>query len=172
MKSLRPILFVDDDEDELFMVRHAFRKAGAEGPVVLLRDGAQAIHYLKEKLAHGEHGQLWLPALIVTDLKMGVVDGFGLLEWMRAQDALKHIPIVVLTNSDSQSDRERSRQLGASEYCVKPSRLAELVTMAEGWRKKMLRKEGTERTISAYERKGDLRAVAAEPVELRVRRQG
>ncbi|HVS54444.1 MAG TPA: response regulator [Opitutaceae bacterium] len=109
----RPILIVDDDPDAVALTKHALAKAGIKTQIDVMDDGAQAIAYLKQKLAEGEHA---LPLLLFLDLKMPGTDGFQVLDWIRQQPRLRKLLTVVLSSSTNTRDVDKAYALGAKTY--------------------------------------------------------
>ena len=83
------ILLVDDSEDDLFLMRHAFRAAEFNAPLQFVHNGEEAIAYLKGDGAYADRHKFPLPAVMLLDLKMPKKDGFAVLAWVRAQPVLK-----------------------------------------------------------------------------------
>jgi len=131
------ILLVEDSENDILLMRYAFKKARIANPVVELNDGEEAIMYLSGQGAYGDRQRYPLPCLIITDLKMPCIDGFGLLQWLQARPEFIRVPKIVLTASAIEEDQQRAQELGACAYFVKPSGLDELVAiireMDESW---------------------------------------
>lgn len=109
----RPILIVDDDADAVALTKHALAKAGIKTQVDVMEDGQEAIGYLKERLAEGDHA---LPLLLFLDLKMPGTDGFQVLDWIRGQPRLRRLLTVVLSSSTSNRDVDKAYALGAKTY--------------------------------------------------------
>ncbi len=114
------ILLVEDNEDDVFFMRRALQKAGVELPLQIVMDGQQALDYLAGKDAYGDRGRFPIPNLIFLDLKLPYVHGFGVLSWLRSQTSLQDLPVVVLTSSPEDRDRQKAQELGAKAYLVKP----------------------------------------------------
>ncbi len=121
------ILHVEDDANDAFFVRLAFERAGLDLVVVRVADGQEALDYLEGRGQYAERANWPLPALLLLDLKMPVLDGFDVLAWVRAQRKFKHLPIVVLTSSDAEEDKHRARKLGTTDYLVKSPSWADVV---------------------------------------------
>src|SRR5437773_10748584 len=102
------IVLVEDSENDIILMRHAFRKVGMANPVIELPDGEEAIHYFSGTGEYGDRQRYPLPCLIITDLKMPRMDGFGLLEWLQTRQEFLRVPKLVLTNSGLDSDRKRA----------------------------------------------------------------
>src|ERR1051325_881269 len=94
------ILLADDGEDDVTLVRRAFKKAGLLNPLQVVKDGDEAIAYLKGEGAYRNRLEVPLPDLLLLDLKMPRKNGFEVLQWIRAQPSLSALRVVVLTSSE------------------------------------------------------------------------
>ncbi|HEU5125708.1 MAG TPA: response regulator [Verrucomicrobiae bacterium] len=135
--SRRTILLVDDNEDDIFIMRTVFRKVGISNPVQVLTNGEEAIHYLSGEGAFADRERFPLPAIILLDLNMPRVNGFEVLNWIRKQPGLKRLIVEVLTASSRPGDVERAFDAGANSYLVKPSRMEELIETMTAWHQLM-----------------------------------
>jgi CheY-like chemotaxis protein len=119
MTHLRPILLAEDNLKDIELVLAALTKNNLANEVVVARDGAEALDYLyrRGKFQSREAG---LPIAILLDLKMPKVDGLEVLQQIKGDDALKVIPVVMLTSSREEADLVKSYQLGVNAYVVKP----------------------------------------------------
>jgi CheY-like chemotaxis protein len=115
-----PVLLVEDDEDDAFLIRRAFRQAGLPNPVNHVEDGDEAVAYLSGEGEHTDRARSPMPGLILLDLKLPCRSGLEVLAWIRAQPGIGRTPVVVLTSSRETSDVDRAFELGASGYLVKP----------------------------------------------------
>ena len=116
------VLYADDDENDAFLIRHAFKQAGSPDLLTVVSDGQQVIDFLQSALANGNE----IPSIILLDLKMPGKSGFDVLSWVRSNPALRALPVIVLTSSSHDSDVRRSYELGATAYLVKPSNPEEI----------------------------------------------
>ena len=114
------ILLVEDDENDVFFMRRALQKANLELPMQVVMDGESAIDYLEGKGHYGDRATHPLPAMVFLDLKLPYLHGFEVLGWIRKQPLLKGLPVIVLTSSPEDRDRQQAAELGARAYCVKP----------------------------------------------------
>jgi len=114
------LLLVEDNRDDVFFLQRALQKANISSLVEVAEDGQAAIDYLKVAMNHREVARPPLPALVLLDLKIPYVSGFEVLKWIREQPALANLPVVILTSSPEQRDREMALALGANGYLVKP----------------------------------------------------
>jgi CheY-like chemotaxis protein len=117
---LPTILLVEDDPHDVELTTTALDQCGIPHRLECVRDGEDAFHYL---LGLGQHAQRQPgnPALILLDLKLPKLDGMEVLKQVRwFNPDLAAIPVVVVSSSSEDSDRNRARTLGISEYIVKP----------------------------------------------------
>ena len=133
MKELR-VLLVEDDEDHAFLIRRALRDLeGASVAVEVARSGEQAI----ASLERGRFDERALPQLVLLDLKIPRQDGFEVLRRIRAEASLRTLPVVVMTSSERDDDRDTALRLGATWFVCKPidgSRFrAEVQQVASFW---------------------------------------
>ena len=116
MRALR-ILLVEDDQDHVFLVRRALADlADAAVTVEVAGDGVQAV----ERLARARFEPGGPPQLVLLDLKMPRMGGLEVLRRLRAGEATRRLPVVVLTSSERQEDREEALRLGATWFVCKP----------------------------------------------------
>ena len=116
------ILLVDDDPEDVELTRDALQEGHVPSSVNVVRDGAEAMAYLR---GEGEYAAALLPDLILLDLKMPRKGGLELLAEIKADEALRRIPVIVLTTSDAPEDILRAYDLQASCYITKPEDLEE-----------------------------------------------
>jgi len=114
------MLLVEDDPNDILLIQRAFAKACLVNPLKVVRDGEEALNYLAGSGDFSDRGRFPLPSLILLDLKLPRKSGLEILQWLRQQPALKHIPVIVLTSSKESSDVSRAYDLGANSYLVKP----------------------------------------------------
>ena len=125
ISSASHILVAEDDENDVFLLRRAFQKAGLPHTLIHVRDGQEAINYLSGK----NHAKL---KLFLLDLKMPLVDGFDVLLWLRARREPICLPVVVLSSSSLPDDKNRAKELGANDYLAKPTGPDDLMTLVKG----------------------------------------
>ena len=115
------VLLVEDDLNDIFIVKRAFKKARLQNPLQVVTDGQEAIHYLRGLGKYADRETHPLPTLIVMDIKMPRKTGFEVLEWVKGQGRpLRRIPVVIVSSSDNPSDINQAYELGANAYMVKP----------------------------------------------------
>jgi two-component system response regulator len=112
------VLLVEDDPDHLFLIRRALADIDSAGVAVdEAANGEQAMTYL-ERARFDDRA---LPQLVLLDLKLPRLDGFEVLRRIRADSLLRTLPVVVLTSSEQEDDREQALRLGATWYVCKPT---------------------------------------------------
>ena len=112
MQNSKPILLIEDDDVDVMTVNRALRDSKVANQLVSIGDGEEAIEYLRDESATK-------PSIILLDLNMPKMDGAEFLKIVKADNALKKIPVVILTTSNSDRDVTESFELGAAGYMVK-----------------------------------------------------
>jgi CheY-like chemotaxis protein len=127
----RKIMLAEDNANDAELTLTALRERGVGGDVVVVRDGAEALDYLyrRERYAQRADGP---PALLMLDLKMPKVDGIEVLRRVKADEALRRIPVVVLTSSREEKDLVNSYDLGVNAYVVKPVGFLDFIEAVKG----------------------------------------
>ena len=124
------ILLVEDNEDDVFIMQNAFKKARITNPLFVAEDGREALDYLEGRGKFADRAQFPLPALVLLDLQLPQIHGLDVLKSIRANTALPPLLVVVLTSSDQESDIERAYRLGANSYLTKPTTPQKLDSLA------------------------------------------
>lgn len=120
------ILLVEDDPNDVLLIRRAFVKTAPDLQLRVVGDGESARQYLEGTGVFSDREENPLPALVLLDLKLPRRTGFELLSWMKSVPSLSQIPVVVHTSSREPNDIERACTLGARYYLVKPNRAEDL----------------------------------------------
>jgi CheY-like chemotaxis protein len=123
---LKPILLVEDDPRDLELTLVALERSQLANDVVIVRDGEAALEYLSRGGAYADRPE-GNPAVVLLDLKLPKVNGLEVLQTVRTTEALRSIPVVMLTSSHEESDVLRSYQLGVNAYVVKPVEFKQFV---------------------------------------------
>ena len=115
------VLLAEDSEDDVIILRKAMSQAGIDFPLFVVKDGEEAIAYLKGTGKFANRAEFPMPSLLLLDLVMPLINGFEVLEWLREQQpGLNSLPVVVLTASETIHDIKLASQLGALSFLVKP----------------------------------------------------
>ncbi|WP_018546584.1 response regulator [Streptomyces sp. LaPpAH-108] len=118
------VLLVEDDPGDELMTREAFEDNKIGNTLHVVRDGEEALHFLYRQ---GEHADAPRPDLILLDLNLPKYDGRQVLERIKSDPDLSHIPVVVLTTSAAEEDILRSYKLHANAYVTKPVDLDQFI---------------------------------------------
>lgn len=124
------ILLVEDDPNDVVLIQRAFERALVANPIVGVRNGEDAVSYLEGSGKYADRDVYPFPVIVLLDLKLPRKSGLEVLEWMKRNDVLKRLPVVVLTSSSQATDINKAYDLGVNSYLVKPvtfDRLIELV---------------------------------------------
>ena len=130
------VLVVEDLENDVFFLRHALKKAKIDLSLQVVTDGQMAIDYLSGSGLYADRRAFPLPNFIFLDLKLPQVHGLDVLQWIRQQERLAQIIVIILSDSGLEEDVYRAYRLGANSYLVKPndiSKLAEIFKDLSNW---------------------------------------
>ena len=137
MKKSITILIADDDPDDRFITKEAFKEAGLINDLRFVEDGEELIDYLYQRGKYHDAKNAPRPGLILLDLNMPKKDGREALREIKADESLRRIPVVVLTTSKEEEDIIRAYDLGSNSYITKPvsfnSLLITLKALANYW---------------------------------------
>jgi two-component system response regulator len=111
------ILLVEDNEDEVFLTRRALRDCGPNIHLHHVDDGAKCLAFLRRQ---PPYENVPVPDLVLLDLNMPVMDGREALKAIQADEALRHLPVVILSTSREQNDINSMYRLGCNSYVAKP----------------------------------------------------
>jgi CheY-like chemotaxis protein len=114
------VLLVEDDLNDIFLVKRAFKLARLETPLQVVTDGEEALQYLYGQGRYEDRDAHPLPRLVVMDIKMPRKSGFEVLEAIKSDGPLRRIPVIIVSSSNRVHDINRAYELGANAYMVKP----------------------------------------------------
>jgi CheY-like chemotaxis protein len=126
LKGAGAVLIADDDQDDIKFVSRDLRKLGLAHPIHSVANGEQAISYLKGESPYGDRNQFPYPILLVLDLKMQPLDGFGVLKWLQENPRYKTFPVLILTGFSERQKITEAYRLGATTFLTKPVTLPDL----------------------------------------------
>ncbi|MGZ5050295.1 MAG: response regulator [Methylobacter sp.] len=124
------ILLVEDNPDDEALTLHAFDKNNIKHPIVVAHNGVEALDYLFGTGMYEGRDPHDLPLVVLLDLKLPKIDGLEVLRRIRAAEATKLLPVVLLTSSNEEEDRLKGYTLGANSYVRKPVDFDEFVGAA------------------------------------------
>lgn len=116
----QPILLVEDSPEDYEATVRALRRAGLANPIHRCEDGDDALDYLFRRGRHADTASASRPGIILLDLNLPGTDGREVLAEVKADPALRTIPVVILTTSTDARDVERCYAAGANSYIKKP----------------------------------------------------
>lgn len=117
--TYKKILLVEDDPLGVELTLAALEENNLADNVAIVKDGVEAVDYLNRQGSFSERTE-GNPEVMLLDLKMPRMDGLQVLEHVRSNSKLDHIPVVMLSSSREEQDKFRSYKLGANAYVVKP----------------------------------------------------
>jgi CheY-like chemotaxis protein len=129
--STGSFLLVEDDGNDVLLIQRAFRQGNIVNGLQVVRDGEQAIAYLRGDGEYADRRRYPLPVLVLLDLKLPRRSGHEVLQWLKGEESLRRTPVVVLTSSAESSDVNRAYDLGANSYLVKPVTFESLLELVK-----------------------------------------
>ncbi len=133
---------IEDEENDVLLLRHCLPKAGINGPVRVACTGQQAIDYLAGEGPFANRSKHPLPDLVLLDLRMPGLDGFDVLRWIRNHPKFAALKVVVFSLSNLERDVAKAYDLGADSYAAKPFSMNELVSLLEDIKRLFLENGG------------------------------
>ena len=122
---MKTVLVVEDDENDLHMMKMACQRTGIPHLFQGVQDGEAAVDYLSGAGAFANRSVHPVPHLVFLDIGLPTLDGHQVLEWIRSQPQFKNLPVVMTTHSTHQQDMDRAYKLGVTSYLRKVSSPAE-----------------------------------------------
>jgi CheY-like chemotaxis protein len=123
--SARPILLVEDNPMDVDLSLRAFRNRNLANPILVARDGQEALEWIPRWKA----GEIQ-PLVVLLDLKLPKMDGLEVLRRIREDPVTRDLPVVVLTSSNAQGDVDEAYALRANSYIVKPVNFEKFMDVA------------------------------------------
>lgn len=122
----RTVLVVEDNSDHALLVQLAAERVDPSLDVHVAPDGREAVAYLSGEPPYDDRSTHPFPSLVMLDLIMPRLDGFGVLDWIGHQSGLRDLPVVVLTSSVNPGDESRAAAGGARAFHTKPADMEQL----------------------------------------------
>ena len=114
-------LMVEDNKDHAFIVMNTIKKLDPQSSITHLSNGEEAISYLADIKDEN------YPDIILLDIKMPIKNGFDVLAYIRSQEELRHLPVIMLSTSSQNKEIKDSYKMGANTYLTKPVNYSEFV---------------------------------------------
>lgn len=140
------VLLADDNPSDVYLLREALREHAVDCDLRVASDGKDAIEIISGASGDVNAGNL---SLIILDLNLPRHDGIEILQRLRDSPNLSHVPVVVLTSSDSPRDRLMADQLGAARYLRKPSNLTDFLELGAVFKELLGQNAGMSRVTGA-----------------------
>ena len=119
-----PVLLVDDSQHDVLFIERAWQENGIKNPLLTVANGQECLDYLRSSAQ-----DLPRPGLILLDIQMPIMDGIECLAHIRADEKLKTIPVVMLTNSRREEELIKTYNIGCNSYIQKPMTFSGLVNI-------------------------------------------
>lgn len=127
VKKPMHVLLADDNEDDVMLIRRAFKSADVPVDLIVVPDGAVAMQFLR---GESQFKNAMRPDLVLLDINMPCKNGFDVLSEMKTADELKGIPVIIMTTSRRKEDVDQAYADGACSFITKPATIEELETVA------------------------------------------
>jgi len=125
------ILLVEDDPNDVMLVKRAFEKTNIVNPIQVVDNGEDAQDYLAGSGKYSDRKEFPLPVMILLDLKLPRKSGLEVLEWLKQQPSLKRLPVIILTSSTENKDINRAYDIGVNSYLIKPVEFNDLLELVK-----------------------------------------
>ena len=119
--NLKTVLYVEDEEDDVFFLQKAWQAEAVPNPLAVVSDGKQAIDYFSTDPSPCAN-----ICLVILDLNLPGRSGFDVLKWVRQQTRLCTLPVLILTSSRHDRDVHNAYRLGANAYLLKSPQALDL----------------------------------------------
>ena len=126
-----PVLYVEDDDNDVLLMRRAWTWVGVENPLQVVSDGREALAYLAGEAPFANRVDHPLPCLVLLDLKMPRMSGLDVLRWIRSQPTTLATRVIVFSSSKLPVDINAAHALRIDAYVVKPATYDEWVAMVD-----------------------------------------
>jgi CheY-like chemotaxis protein len=122
------ILLVEDNAADIYLLRQALQSAGLTVELTVIEDGAEALAFAR---GQGKYGAVRIPDLAVLDLNLPKNGGTAVLEAMRQNQDLAHVPVAIMSSTASPREEARTKELGVKRFITKPPDLEEFLQIGQ-----------------------------------------
>jgi CheY-like chemotaxis protein len=129
------ILLVEDNENDVYFMKRAFKTAEISNALHVVGDGQSAIDYIAGNGVYADRAQFPQPCLVLLDLKLPRKSGIEVLTWIRQQSQSRTVIVIVLTTSREPHDIVTAYQLGANSFLVKPNDVLQLIEIVKAMKR-------------------------------------
>lgn len=116
----RVILLVEDNQDDEVLTLRALRKSNIRNPIVVVRDGSEAVDYIFAQGVHAGRDPHIQLQVVLLDIHLPKMDGLAVLRRIREDERTRLLPVVMLTSSNEEQDLDGCYELGVNSYVRKP----------------------------------------------------
>jgi CheY-like chemotaxis protein len=127
------ILIAEDSETDIFFLFHVMEQAGVQNPIFVVRDGGEALEYMKVSGKYAARDKYPLPGIVLLDLKLPGVDGFEILRWRQTQSHLQQTLMVAVSSYDGVYAINLAYEAGADTFLSKPLVKEDILNLITGF---------------------------------------
>ena len=131
IEQQKTILFLEDDENDILLVRRVIKKLDLNANFRFCQDGTEGLKYLKGEGKYADREEFPLPSLIILDIKLPKVSGLEVVRWIKKQEDHKNTPVIMLSSSGQPGDILKAYEFGANSFLVKPVEFSQFIEMLE-----------------------------------------
>ena len=128
---LPTVLVAEDHDYDKLILTEVFGRAGIKADIRFVSDGEQMLDYLKRRHRYAEEGSAPTQALVLLYLNMPRLDGRKVIRILRADEAIRHLPVIALSTSESPKHITEAYSIGINAYLVKPASISDYVSAIE-----------------------------------------
>jgi len=121
---------IEDDPNDVFLMKRALDRAGLDLPVRSVSDGEEAVAYLEGRGPYADRSAYPVPCLVLLDFKLPRRSGVEVLRWVRAKREFEDLPVLMISSSAQPEDKKAAMDQGVEAYRVKPVSFEEMVRLA------------------------------------------
>ena len=114
------LLYVEDEENDVFFLKHAFKINNTQLHLHSVADGPSAIAYFGGTGEYADRARFPLPLVVLLDINLPGCSGFDVLKWLRGEPQFENLPVVMFSSSSRPEDKKKAHALGANDFMEKP----------------------------------------------------